>query len=64
MVATTLVREVFPMNRLLWIVAFVVVFQLGIGAGLLAGQFFLREDPKQACIRSLEMSGPRLQWLQ
>ena len=56
--------EVFAMNRTLRIVAFVVVFQLGVGAGLLASQFFPREDPKQACIRSLEMSGPRLQWLQ
>ena len=52
------------MNRGLWIVALVIVFQLGIEVGLLAGKFFLREDPKQAFIKSLQIGGPRLQWQQ
>ena len=52
------------MNRHLWIVTLVIAFQLGVGVGLLASKFFLREDPATAFIKSLEISGPQLQWQQ
>ena len=38
--------------------------ELGVGVGLLASKFFLREDPATVSIKSLEIRGPQLQWQQ